>query len=123
VDFYLNKTKICNSALDLTNLLLISFGLWKMSHSMSDSENIAVGVGGTCYPSILVMHVHITCIVFSAAFIEAVLLQPTLYWKNARAQGLPFTMSPSYIYRGTFTSIVNEMQVLFAVCKLGDSPH
>lgn len=27
----------------------------------------------------------------SAAAIEAVILQPTLYWKNAAQQGLPFS--------------------------------
>ena len=63
-----------------------------MSHELTDMENIGVGVG--------------------AAFIEAVLLQPTLYWKNARAQGLPFTLNPRIMYRGTFTSILNEMQMM-----------
>jgi hypothetical protein len=47
-----------------------------------------------------------------AAFVEAALLQPTLYWKNARAQGLPFTMKPSVVYRGTSTSILNEVQMM-----------
>jgi len=59
---------------------------------MSDSENVATGIG--------------------AALFESLLLQPTLYWKNARAQGLPFTISPSLVYRGTSTSIVNEMQMM-----------
>jgi len=63
-----------------------------MSYSMSDSENVATGIG--------------------AALFESLLLQPTLYWKNARAQGLPFTISPSLVYRGTSTSIVNEMQMM-----------
>jgi len=64
----------------------------KMSHELSDTQNVCVGVG--------------------AAFIEAVLLQPTLYWKNARAQNLPFTLNPKIVYRGTFTSIMNEMQMM-----------
>ena len=63
-----------------------------MSHELSDAENVGVGVG--------------------AALIESLLLQPTLYWKNARAQGLPFTMNPRVVYRGTFTSILNEMQMM-----------
>ena len=29
-----------------------------------------------------------------AAFVEAVTLQPTIYWKNARMQRLPFTLDP-----------------------------
>jgi len=47
-----------------------------------------------------------------AAFIEGVLLQPTLYWKNARAMKLPFTINPRIIYRGTAASIFNEMQMM-----------
>jgi hypothetical protein len=47
-----------------------------------------------------------------AAFIEGVLLQPTLYWKNARAMQLPFTLNPKIIYRGTAASIFNEMQMM-----------
>lgn len=44
----------------------------------------------------------------TAAFIEAILLQPTLYWKNARAQKMPFTIDPRVIYRGTGAAILNE---------------
>ena len=61
-----------------------------MSHSLSDQENVALGV--------------------FAALVEAICLQPTLYWKNARAQGLPFVLNPRMIYRGTTMSIINEMQ-------------
>jgi hypothetical protein len=43
-----------------------------------------------------------------AAFVEAIILQPTLYWKNARAQRLPFTIDPRVIYRGTGAAILNE---------------
>ena len=63
-----------------------------MSNELSDSENVGVGV--------------------TAAFLEAILLQPTLYWKNARAQGLPFTLDPRIVYRGTFMSVINEMQMM-----------
>lgn len=47
-----------------------------------------------------------------AAFIEGILLQPTLYWKNARAQNLPFTLNPVVLYRGTAASIFNECQMM-----------
>ncbi|RYY84595.1 hypothetical protein EON63_08945 [archaeon] len=47
-----------------------------------------------------------------AAFVEGVLLQPTLYWKNAKAQRLPFTLDPRLLYRGTAASIFNEMQMM-----------
>ena len=63
-----------------------------MSSSLTDRENFSLGV--------------------FAAFVEAICLQPTLYWKNARAQGLPFTLDPKIIYRGTAASIVNEMQMM-----------
>ena len=62
-----------------------------MSGSLTDKENIGVGV--------------------VAAFVEGILLQPTLYWKNAKIQRMPFTMNPRIIYRGTGASILNEMQV------------
>lgn len=48
----------------------------------------------------------------TAAFVEGVILQPTLYWKNARAQKLPFTLNPRLLYRGTAASIFNEMQMM-----------
>lgn len=47
-----------------------------------------------------------------AAVLEGVILQPTLYWKNARAQKAPFTMNPRVIYRGTLASCLNECQML-----------
>lgn len=43
-----------------------------------------------------------------AAWIEGVLLQPTLFWKNARAQNLPVTLHPGVIYRGTGAAVLNE---------------
>lgn len=50
-----------------------------------------------------------------AAVTEGVLLQPTLYWKNAAAQKLPFTLDPRLLYRGTAASVLNETQVLYFV--------
>lgn len=47
-----------------------------------------------------------------AALIEGLILQPTVYWKNARAQNLPFSFNPNLLYRGTGASIINEMQML-----------
>ena len=63
-----------------------------MSDKLTESENVLLG----------------TC----AAFIEAVILQPTLYWKNAKAQRMPFSIDPRIIYRGTSASIFNEMQMM-----------
>jgi len=45
----------------------------------------------------------------SAAFVEAIVLQPTIYWKNARMQGLPFTANPKVLYRGMGAALCNEM--------------
>lgn len=47
-----------------------------------------------------------------AAFVEAIILQPTLYWKNANAQGKPWTMDPRVLYRGSGASIYNECQMM-----------
>lgn len=47
-----------------------------------------------------------------AAFIEGIILQPTIYWKNAKAQGLRFTLNPRKLYRGTGASIFNECAVM-----------
>ncbi len=44
-----------------------------------------------------------------AAFIEAILLQPTIYAKNARQQGLPLTFDPRVLYRGIGAALCNEM--------------
>jgi len=63
-----------------------------MSHALSEAQNIVLGT--------------------VAAFIEGAILQPTLYWKNARAMKLPFTINPRIIYRGTAASIFNEMQMM-----------
>lgn len=45
----------------------------------------------------------------TAAFIEAILLQPTLYWKNAAMRGEPFTLNPFVVYRGISSGLVNEV--------------
>ena len=38
------------------------------------------------------------------------ILQPTLYWKNAKAQQLPFTLNVRTLYRGTGAAILGECQ-------------
>jgi solute carrier family 25 (mitochondrial carnitine/acylcarnitine transporter), member 20/29 len=63
-----------------------------MSSKLTDGQNFSLGV--------------------VAAFIEGILLQPTLYWKNAKAQKLPFSIDPRIVYRGTAASIYNEMQMM-----------
>lgn len=63
-----------------------------MSNKLTEFQNVVVGV--------------------AAAFVEAVILQPTLYWKNAKAAKLPFTLNPKIIYRGTSASIFNECQMM-----------
>jgi len=47
-----------------------------------------------------------------AAFVEGIILQPTLYWKNAKAQNKPFTINPTVVYRGSAASIFNECQMM-----------
>jgi len=47
-----------------------------------------------------------------AAFVEGILLQPTLYWKNAKALNKPFTINPRVVYRGSAASIFNECQMM-----------
>lgn len=49
-----------------------------------------------------------------AALLEAIILQPTLYWKNALAAKLPLTINPRIIFRGTLASCLNEMQMMAA---------
>lgn len=43
---------------------------------------------------------------------EVSLLQPTLYWKNAFQQDLPFTFKPSVLYRGYLPSLVNNAAMI-----------
>ena len=45
----------------------------------------------------------------TAAVIETLLLQPTLFYKNALAQGLPLTLNPVTLYRGIGASMMNEV--------------
>jgi hypothetical protein len=63
-----------------------------MSKDLKETQNVVIGV--------------------IAAVIEGVILQPTIYWKTAKAQGLPFTVNPRIIYRGTGASIYNECQMM-----------
>ena len=39
---------------------------------------------------------------------DVTLLQPTNYWKNAQQQKLPFTLSPSVLYRGYSANVTNN---------------
>lgn len=59
-----------------------------MSHELSESQNMAIGA--------------------IAAFSQSMILHPTIYWKNAAQQGLPFTLNPRFLYRGLKASLVNE---------------
>uniref|UniRef100_A0A7S0ZWP4 Mitochondrial carrier protein n=1 Tax=Noctiluca scintillans TaxID=2966 RepID=A0A7S0ZWP4_NOCSC len=43
----------------------------------------------------------------TAGSVDQLLLQPMLYWKNSLQQGLPFTMNPKLLYRGTAASMGN----------------
>ena len=71
-----------------------------MSSEMTESENTIVGS--------------------SAAFIIGVSLQPTVYAKNARQQGLPLTLDPRLLYRGIGPSLANEMgQLGLQFCATG----
>ena len=57
----------------------------------------------------------------TTALLEGVLLQPTLYWKNMRQQGLPLSVDPRLIYRGMGAALCNEagqMAMQFAVTGL-----
>ena len=45
----------------------------------------------------------------TAAFLECIVLQPTIYAKNARQQGLPLTLDPRMLYRGIGAALCNEM--------------
>ena len=47
-----------------------------------------------------------------STFADCTLLQATNYWKNAKQQGLPFTLDPRVLYRGY---VVNTMQNGFCV--------
>ena len=59
-----------------------------MSVELTEGENAVLGV--------------------TAAIMEGVLLQPTLYWKNMRQQNLPLSVDPRLIYRGMGAALTNE---------------
>lgn len=45
----------------------------------------------------------------TAALIEGLILQPTVYWTSAKQMRMPFTINPRIIYRGTGANLCNEM--------------
>lgn len=59
-----------------------------MSSKLTETQNVVIGTG--------------------ASFCQAVILQPTIFWKNAAQQGLAFTMNPRIVYRGMGAALVNE---------------
>lgn len=63
-----------------------------MSHTLTEFQNTLLGV--------------------TAAMIEGIILQPTIYWKNAKALHLPFSLNPMIVYRGTAASLFNECQMM-----------
>jgi Mitochondrial carrier protein len=63
-----------------------------MSQSLTEFQNTLLGV--------------------TAAMIEGIILQPTIYWKNAKALNLPFSLNPLIVYRGTVASLFNECQMM-----------
>ena len=63
-----------------------------MSQSLTEFQNTLLGV--------------------TAAMIEGIILQPTVYWKNAKALNLPFSLNPMIVYRGTVASLFNECQMM-----------
>lgn len=57
----------------------------------------------------------------ASGVLEQCVLQPLLYWKNARQQGLAFTLNPKLLYRGTFASASNLGVVTGLQCVLSGS--
>jgi len=56
----------------------------------------------------------------TASFCQAIILQPTIYWKNASQQKLPFTLNPRVVYRGIGAALTNEMgQMAFQYAATG----
>ena len=45
----------------------------------------------------------------TAAFVETIILQPTIFAKNAVAQRIPLTLDPRVLYRGIGPALANEM--------------
>ena len=69
-----------------------------MAESLTEAENVGLGV--------------------TVALVEGIILQPTLYWKNAMQQALPLTLDPRKLYRGIGASLANEagqMSIQFGV--------
>lgn len=85
-----------------------------MSSELTPGQNFALGtVGKSTLFSIPFKPFSLRrnrCV--SAALIEGLILQPTVYWKTAKAQRLPFTLDPRLLYRGTGASIFNECQMM-----------
>lgn len=48
--------------------------------NLTDLENTVLGIG--------------------SGAVVGITMQPTLYWKNAAQQGMPFTLNPRLLYRG-----------------------
>jgi hypothetical protein len=44
--------------------------------------------------------------------LEVSIMQPTLYWKNAFQQNLPFTLNLRVLYRGYIPSVVNNSAMI-----------
>jgi len=59
-----------------------------MSSHLTETQNIALGT--------------------MASVCQCIITQPTLYWKNAAQQSLPFTINPRIVYRGIGVNLVNE---------------
>lgn len=47
-------------------------------------------------------------------------MQPTVYWKNAIQQRLPFTFNPSVLYRGYAFSLANTASMIGSQFALAD---
>lgn len=71
-----------------------------MSSELTPGQNFALGTVGKlimCTTNIaLLIQTFLACV---AALIEGLILQPTVYWKTAKAQRLPFTLDPRLLYR------------------------
>ncbi|KAJ1620214.1 mitochondrial carrier domain-containing protein [Pavlovales sp. CCMP2436] len=63
-----------------------------MSGHLTDGQNIAIAT--------------------ASAVATTLTLQPTLYLKTAAAHGLPFTLNPAVVYRGTTVNLANEVLMM-----------
>lgn len=83
-----------------------------MAENLDEKQNFLIGgIGKTSIRLFANLYIK-PCLLALAAILEAIILQPTLYWKNARAQRLPFSFDPRIIYRGSTISILNECQLM-----------